>query len=614
MDDNIINEQARNLTKAIFTHESNMDYGAKGDNNTSSGAGQWQEGTWKEHARLVLGNPNAPMSKENQSVVAQGMMRKFIKEGKNAAQIAAIWNSGSDKNWETKVGTKTYPDGKKIAYNVPKYVKEVTDLYQNFKGKSARTETYNKTVPQGGASGATLATAADVNVPDTLGGKLQKDWQYAMGTQEKPNQGLGAVIGGGMQTILGSKEQPQDYTGVDLNPLEKLSTGLNKATGGRLEGLANIGLGLSDVAGAAGGAVGDITGAAISKIAPQWLKDAGSKVLESVFKVPVVQEALGKFNKMAQENPELTRGAGNAFNIYTSLIPAVKTLQAAKNLIIGGVSSEVAKSQAGQAIINDAKKNGVDAFNGVKTMMDKTPQSLWNKTVKAFTGSSEGKVPITELQKLGDTMIKSQTKNITSALQSSGLKANLSDIADQAIQLAKTAFQGDGGVVKELTKAFGVSLNQAHDIPMARLFQYAYSEGANPYVKQVIETTLSQMATQQGLQAVIKSQLKILELQAGQNLLNEFAKIVPGNAVRDVTRKVVGNALTGAGAIAGNAVLPCAGGYVGGAVIGNAVGGLSSKMIPPNLPGYLAQSTLGGGTLPNLAKLSAGGVISNTKR
>jgi len=114
-----------------------MDYNAKGDAGTSTGAGQWQAGTWKAQAQDVLGDPNAPMTPENQSVVAQGTIRKLITEGKNAAQIAAIWNSGNDKNWENKVGT-TNINGQQIKYNVPQYVKSVTDLYQQYKGQSGQ--------------------------------------------------------------------------------------------------------------------------------------------------------------------------------------------------------------------------------------------------------------------------------------------------------------------------------------------------------------------------------------------------------------------------------------------------------------------------------------------
>lgn len=139
-DDPVVAQQATNLTKAIFQQESGTDYNAKGDAGTSEGAGQWQPGTWKAQAQDVLGDANAPMSQANQSVVAQGTLRKWITPvaqgglGLNAAEAAAKWNSGSSEGWQDKVGTTTI-NGQQIKYNVPAYVKSVTDLYQQYKNQ-----------------------------------------------------------------------------------------------------------------------------------------------------------------------------------------------------------------------------------------------------------------------------------------------------------------------------------------------------------------------------------------------------------------------------------------------------------------------------------------------
>lgn len=123
------------LTKAIFQHESGMDYTAVGDAGTSHGAGQWQPATWKAQAKDVLGDENAQMTPENQKAVAQVSIAKDKADGLNPAQIAAKWNSGSPTGWENKIGTTTI-NGQQIKYNVPAYVKSVTDLYQQYKGQS----------------------------------------------------------------------------------------------------------------------------------------------------------------------------------------------------------------------------------------------------------------------------------------------------------------------------------------------------------------------------------------------------------------------------------------------------------------------------------------------
>lgn len=128
MDQDVIN-----LAKAIRQRESQGNFNAVGDAGTSKGGYQWQPNTWKEHAKKVLGNPDAEMTPDNQNAVAYGVIKGWKDQGLNPAQIAAKWNSGQADGWETKVGTTTI-NGKKIRYDVPAYVKEVTDTYHTLKG------------------------------------------------------------------------------------------------------------------------------------------------------------------------------------------------------------------------------------------------------------------------------------------------------------------------------------------------------------------------------------------------------------------------------------------------------------------------------------------------
>ena len=146
-DDPQVATQATNMTKAIFQTESGTDYNAKGASG-ENGAGQWMPATWQAQAQDVLGDANAPMTPENQSVVAQGTIRKLISQGKNAADIAAIWNSGSDQNWQNKIsigyGGTMPPNSAGVQFDVPKYVKSVTDAYQTIKnGGSAGVDSSN---------------------------------------------------------------------------------------------------------------------------------------------------------------------------------------------------------------------------------------------------------------------------------------------------------------------------------------------------------------------------------------------------------------------------------------------------------------------------------------
>ncbi len=119
---------AINLAKAIRQTESGGNFNAKGASG-ESGAYQWTPATWASHAQQILGNSKAQMTPENQNAVAYGIIKTWKDQGLNAAQIAAKWNSGSEVGWENKIGTNSMG----VKYNVPKYVKSVTDAYQSIK-------------------------------------------------------------------------------------------------------------------------------------------------------------------------------------------------------------------------------------------------------------------------------------------------------------------------------------------------------------------------------------------------------------------------------------------------------------------------------------------------
>lgn len=122
---------AVNLAKAIRQTESGGNFNAKGASG-ESGAYQWTAPTWSSHAQQILGDPKAPMTPSNQNAVAYGIIKQWKDQGLNVAQIAAKWNSGSSTDWENKVGTNSYG----VQYNVPAYVKKVTDAYQGFKSQN----------------------------------------------------------------------------------------------------------------------------------------------------------------------------------------------------------------------------------------------------------------------------------------------------------------------------------------------------------------------------------------------------------------------------------------------------------------------------------------------
>lgn len=85
--------QASRIAQAIKQVESGGNYEARGASG-ESGAYQFMPGTWKQWAGEVLGNPNAPLTPENQDRVAQAKIEQWMNQGYNPEQIALMWNAG----------------------------------------------------------------------------------------------------------------------------------------------------------------------------------------------------------------------------------------------------------------------------------------------------------------------------------------------------------------------------------------------------------------------------------------------------------------------------------------------------------------------------------------
>src|ERR1700755_1078288 len=110
MEPTTLDQDALNLTKAIRQHESGGNFESKGKSG-EYGAYQFTAPTWKGYAKEVLGDENAPMTKENQNKVAYTKIKKWKDEGKNVGQIASMWNAGEGKPnayLENNVGTNKY--------------------------------------------------------------------------------------------------------------------------------------------------------------------------------------------------------------------------------------------------------------------------------------------------------------------------------------------------------------------------------------------------------------------------------------------------------------------------------------------------------------------------
>ena len=109
------NLTAEAMANAIRQVESGGNYEAKGASG-EYGAYQIMPGTWKGWAGDLEQTP------ENQDKIARQKFQEWIDKGLTSEEMAAKWNSGSEKDWKNKKGVNK----KGVAYDVPAYVNKVT--------------------------------------------------------------------------------------------------------------------------------------------------------------------------------------------------------------------------------------------------------------------------------------------------------------------------------------------------------------------------------------------------------------------------------------------------------------------------------------------------------
>lgn len=127
-----LDPQAVALAKAIRQHETGNRQ-IKGASGELASRYQFLPGTWKAGAAKYLGNPNAPITLENENKVAYSQIKEWKDKGYNPGQIAAAWNAGEGSlqgdRWKTMRGR----NAQGVNYDVPKYVSSVYANYEKLK-------------------------------------------------------------------------------------------------------------------------------------------------------------------------------------------------------------------------------------------------------------------------------------------------------------------------------------------------------------------------------------------------------------------------------------------------------------------------------------------------
>lgn len=126
---------------------------------------QFEPATWKKDAQQFLGNPNAPITPDNEVKVVTSQVSQWIDKGYDVKQMASMWNAGVG---EPDAYTGKFSDGSSsvgvnnkygVKYDVPSYANNVAKYAQQFytqdlskqvqsQGVQPQTQTQPKMQPQ----------------------------------------------------------------------------------------------------------------------------------------------------------------------------------------------------------------------------------------------------------------------------------------------------------------------------------------------------------------------------------------------------------------------------------------------------------------------------------
>ena len=368
-----LDPDVKNLAIAIRQTESGGDFKAQGKSG-EYGAYQFTEPTWKSYTQKHLGKqiPLKESTPEQQNEVAYKQLKEWKDKGLNVGQIASMWNAGEGEpdaytgkfsNGAPSTGVNKY----KVKFDVPAYAKSVATAYQKIKGgQSVGTDTENPSStsygqPSADSQGYITKTA------------IQQD-------TEKPID----------------KAEPEGLMGKLRGRMEYAGQGLTDAATGKINPLS----GISHVAGALGGAVGDVSNSALNTATFGLSGKAEGFIGRQVGKLAntgVGQSVIGTAQGFAEAHPELAADLGDVGNVITAL-PILKGAQIAKNAVgrtisktlgkdaLSGVMADVAPAVSAKGVAQEAGKGGLmqTLISGrVKTVASKEARDIAEEVVKA---------------------------------------------------------------------------------------------------------------------------------------------------------------------------------------------------------------------------------------
>lgn len=406
-----------NMAKAIIQHESGGNFNAKGASG-ESGVAQWLPATWSAQAKSVLGDTNAPMTPNNQKAVLYASIKQDKDSGLNPAEIAAKWNSGSPTGWENKIGT----NAEGVKYNVPQYVKAVTDLYQQYKNGSqtqtpqVQNASTNSPAPlQSGVPGQPSNIPARGNAPSlqNIKNNLAQTPQAIAGATNAALPILGDIGGDFQGTNKKTGLQQLGDAGTSALTASMLIPGLDIGSlvaeaglkGGagiaaRIGGNALLGAGFgasgalgsgqtnpSQIAKSAAetgllggglGAAGEALGGAVSKVAS---RNTGDRLTQQTSRLKTL-------DKVFKENSRPATATSGATNPITTLLenktPEGKPFASLFESPNGSISSDALTNQNGTGAIDNAiETHSEEASNLVKQLKGGVPIAQFKAEAEA---------------------------------------------------------------------------------------------------------------------------------------------------------------------------------------------------------------------------------------
>jgi hypothetical protein len=304
-----LDQDVVNLAKALRKVESGENFTARGKSG-EFGAYQYMPATWAAHAREAgVSTPLEQASRADQNKVFYTWAKKQKDAGRNVGEIASMHNAGEGRPnayIEGNQGVNKYG----VEYDTGAYARKVAEEYQAIKRSGPLPYQTTSTLPE---------QQQGVNVP-------------------APDQGVISRLG-------------EDLSGRARTAAEALT----QASTGQINPLR----GLLRVGGAAAGGVGDIVGAGLSAITPDFIEkpvtEAVGGIVRAGMETPPGQAAVRAYEGL---DPEIRKDIEAGVNI-ASLVPTVKGVSLAGKAAKGAVPAATRAIATTGGLAGDAARKAL---------------------------------------------------------------------------------------------------------------------------------------------------------------------------------------------------------------------------------------------------------------